>query len=178
MSNIVREAITVDPIASEELDINGNIHRYNFGWMVTRTIVAVEGASPISGTVTERTTTGISGNNKIFNEIVSQEILPPSLDLPEDIAVETEMVDAVSVGTYYRYGRKSRTYTKSRVFGTSEIVVMGETPFAILEVKEYADAMGPGAPAPTVGGDSPAHADGGAQYTIANGVKTITDIKG
>ena len=168
----------IDPISSEELDINGNIHRYNFGWMVTRTIVSLDSGVNIPGEITEETTTGISGNEKVFYEKVTQEILPPSLDLPENIVTNTEMQNSISVGTYFRHGRKKRMYTKARVFGTSEIVTMGESPFSISEQKEYADAIGPGSPAPEHVGGETLHADGGAQYTIANGVKTVTDIKG
>ena len=168
----------VDPIASEELDINGNIHRYNFGWMVTRTMVSLDSGVGVPGTVTESTTTGISGNVNEFYEVVTQEILPPSLDAPDNISTNTDMEDPVSVGTYYRHGRKKRVYTRSRVFGTSEIVPMGESPFSISEHKIYANAIGAGSPAPTHSGGETAHADGGAQYTIANGVKTVTDIKG
>ena len=175
----IRETAMIDPISSEELDIDGNIHRYNFGWMVTRTIVGLEDDASPSGTITESTTTGISGNTNTFHEVVTQEILPPSLDLPEGVATTTEMQASITVGTYYRYGTKKRVYTKAKVFGTSEIVVMGESPFSISEEKEYADAIGPGSPAPAHGGGGEVvHADGGAQYTIANGVKTKTDIKG
>ena len=120
----------------------------------------------------------ISGNEKVLHEKVTQEILPPSLDLPEGIVTNTQMEDSVSVGTYFRYGRKKRMYTRARVFGTSEIVTMGESPFSISEQKEYANAIGSGSPAPEHIGGETLHADGGAQYTVANGVKTITDIKG
>lgn len=174
----VRETIMVDPISSEELDIEGNIHRYNFGWMVTRTMVSLKSEIEIPGTVTEETTTGISGSEQVFYEKVSQEILPPSLDLPTDIETSTEMESSISVGTYFRYGRKKRVYTKALVFGTSELIAMGESPFSMSEQKEYADAMGPGSPTPEHKGGETMHADGGAQYTVANGVKTMTDIKG
>ncbi len=169
----------VDPISSEELDIAGNIHRYNFGWMVTRTIVTIGGSASLPGLRTESTTTAISGNNKLFSETVTQQILPPSLDLPGGAGVTTGVERSMSIGTYYRIGRKKRTYTKARVFGTSQIVALGETPFAVLESKEYANAMSSGgAPGVPGFGDSTGHVDGGAQYTIANGVKTKTDIKG
>ena len=176
--NMVRETVMIDPISSEELDINGNIHRYNFGWMVTRTAVSLSADMSLPGVITEETTTGISGNNKVFHEKVSQEIYPPSLDLPSDVSVMTGMDSSITVGTYYRFGRKKRLYTKSRVFGTSEIVPMGESPFSVSEQKEYANAIGPGSPAPSHSGGETSHADGGAQYTVANGVKTMTDIKG
>ena len=168
----------IDPISSEELDINGNIHRYNFGWMVTRTGVSLDSGIQLPGVITEETTTGISGNNRVFYEKVSQEILPPSLDLPESVSTTTSMESSITVGTYYRFGRKKRLYTKASVFGISEIVPMGESPFSISEQKEYANAIGPGSPAPSHSGGETSHADGGAQYTIANGVKTMTDIKG
>ncbi len=168
----------VDPISAEELDIDGNIHRYNFGWMVTRTIVSIGGMADIPGVITETTETGISGNDKVFYEKVTQEILPPALDAPTDIGMTTVMQQSGSIGTYYRTGRKKRQYTKAKVFGTSEIISMGETPFAVLEQKEYADVSAGTLSVylPDIGESN--HADGGAQYTIANGVKTTTEIKG
>ncbi len=177
MSKIVRETASVEPISSEELDIEGNIHRYNFGWMVTRNMVTMGGQGSIPGFITEATVTNISGNDKTFYEVVTQEILPPSLDLPANVSTNTQMESSILIPTYVRTGRKKRSYTKASVFGVSKIVEMGETPFAVIESKEYANAIGGGISVPTTSEVSN-HADGGAQYTIANGVKTMTDIKG
>ena len=171
---VIRESVTIDPISTEELDIEGNIHRYNFGWMVTRTIV---GGSNEGGIVVESSSTGIAGNASVFEESVTQTILPPSITLPEGVGTVTSMDGGVELGTYYKFGTKKRTYTKSRVFGTSELVVMGESAYSITENKIYANSSGGGVTiSPGAGGG--AHADGGAQYVAANGVMTITDIKG
>ena len=168
---VLRESVVVDPISAEELDIAGYIHRYNFGWMVTRTIV---GGGASGGTLIESSSTGVAGTAGSFEESVTQQILPPSIDLPA-VGISTGMSGGALVGTYYKIGTKARTYTKSRVFGTSELVVMGVSGFAITENKLYADAAGGGSSVSAGGG---AFADGGAQYTAANGVLTMTDIKG
>ena len=180
--SIVRETATVDPMSSEELDIEGNIHRYNFGWMVTRTIVSLDDGTSIEGDIVEETITGISGNDKIFYEKVSQEILPPGINTPTGVELNTDMEDSASFETYFRFGRKKRVYTKAQIFGTSKIVTMGESQFSINESKEYANVIAtsetPSVPSAPANDENVTHADGGARYTIANGVKTMTDIKG
>ena len=161
----------LDPISYEELDINGYIHRYNFGWLLSETIV---GGSPSGGLVVENTTTMIAGTAGAFNETLSQSILPPSIDMPAINGIS--MNSGIVVGSYSRVGSKKRTYTRNRVFGTSELIVMGESQFAVGENKIYADAIGGGGTEVSVGGG--VLADGGAQITAANGVMTITEIKG
>lgn len=169
----IRESVTVEPITSEELDIAGNIHRYNFGWMVTRSIVGGGGGGG-DGIVVEHTTTGISGIGSPFQEIVTQQILPPSLTTPM-VGAETEMSSGIVVGSYYKTGTKRRMYTKAKVFGTSELIVMGENQFSVIENKVYADAAGGGNQIDPSGGGG---ADGGVTISVANGVQTITHIRG
>jgi len=174
MSLIIRESINVDPITTERLDTMGNIHRYNFGWLKTHTIV---GDSPEPDGVTLNSAqTGISGMERTFTEVTAQSILPPSLETPE-VTASTSMNDGISVGSFYKSGVKFRAMIRSRAIGTSEIIVMGQQTYGIQERKHYADAMGRTDDSSMPNPETET-AEGGVTISIANGIKTTTEIKG
>ena len=184
---MIREFITVDPISAERMDLAGSIHRYNFGWIKTVRSVTVAGKEKPQEPgepddpgddkklTTETSDTQISGFSKKLSETVVQEVLPPSLTVPEVIP-STTMHDGYELTTYARKGTKKRLITRVRPFGTSKLIPLGDFPFAVIEDKEYADAIS-GAETPVVAPDS-SIADGGVTVSIANGIKTYTTIKG
>ena len=175
MSKMVREMINLDPLAGERMDNSGAVHRYNFGWVKTHRLVGLDMESQ-DGVKVEDTITSVSGYSVALDEQVWQDILPPSLELPE-VEASTGMSDGYELATYTRIGEKTRVYTKVKPFGGSEIVEMGKIPFSVVENKEYADAIkGDGNPldvSPEV-----AAADSGTTIVIADGVKTETKVRG
>ena len=173
--SIIREVANLTPISSERVDTNGNIHRYNFGWNLQRTLVHT-GEEKISGTVVDKSTVLIQGYDQEMIEESSIELLPPSLQTP-DVKISTTQESAVKVGSYYKEGVKKRVYTRIAVSGKNKIIEYATTPYSLTESKEYADAIGKG------DGFSPPTpereaAEGGAIISAANGVITKTIIKG
>ncbi len=171
MSVIIRESVSLDPISSERMDTTGAIHRYNFGWIKLHRVV---GGAPGGGEIIESSITGISGVNTMFEETASQELLPPSLETPD--VQGAVVVSGVGVTSFYKNGIKKRTMVRSRAIGSSEILLLGQSSFSIVEDKIYADAFGPGLQL-TPGSDVQA-AEGGVTITAANGIVTQTKIKG
>jgi len=172
MSDIVRESVVVTPISSERMDVTGAVHRYNFGWIKIHRVV---GGDPGDGEVIESTSTGISGMSRVFDENVTEEILPPSLETPD--VTGSVSATGISVSTFYKIGIKKRAIVRTRAAAPAELIILGALPFSIMEDKLYADAIGNGSEAPTPEG-GPESADGGVTITAANGVITTTKIKG
>jgi hypothetical protein len=172
MGAIIRESVTVDPISSERIDTTGAIHRYNFGWVKIHRMV---GGTPPAGTVVESSVTGISGMDNIFSEVTTQEIFPPSLETPDAYTVSDP--EGVKVTSFFKNGIKKRTMIRTRPIGVSEILVLGQAEFSIVENKVYAGSFGPGAIMAPAGSGVQA-AEGGVTITAANGIVTETKIKG
>lgn len=171
-----REQITLDPISSERMDCAGNIHRYNFGWLETKTIVG-EKALPPSGANTaliETSTTRIAGQSISFEESVVQIMHPASLKKPK-ISSNISMTNSIDITTYTKVGTKYRTMIRSRASGKSELIGLGSNDFALIETKSYAGAIGTGA---VVNPAVEEYSDSGASIVVANGVKTETQLKG
>lgn len=170
---IIRESITVDPISAERLDTQGNVHRYNFGWI--KTIRQVGGSTP-SGTLVEQSETALAGVHIIYEEFTTQSVLPPSLETP-DVASSVAMTESRKVGSFQKVGQKYRAMVRARAIGSAEILVLGMQQFSVQETKEYANAIGnpseASLPAPDVSA-----AEGGLTITSANGIQTVTTIKG
>ena len=123
---IIRESITLDPISSERMDVMGNIHRYNFGWVKTSKIVGGPDTKTKPGVmVVDQSTTGISGDKNVFDDKTTQEVLSPSLDTPE-VKHSTVMDKGITLHTFYRFGIKHRTMVRTRAVGKSKILQLGE----------------------------------------------------
>ena len=173
MSVNIRESVTVDPISTERLDIAGNIHRYNFGWVKTTRIV---GGLIGDGEIVETSNTSIAGVTHQFLENVTQEILPPSLETP-DVTANTIMVAPKTVASFQKVGIKKRAMVRARAVGNSELIIIGSQQFGIAEEKEYAQAVGSPSSA-AVPDPAVAAGEGGMTISVANGVLTKTRIKG
>lgn len=188
MGDIIRESATMDPISVERVDMDQNIHRFNFGWMVRRVVVSI-GDTEVDGIQTENSLTQISGTSHVYNEQVTEEILPAKLEIPEGgdgEFITTTIDDPLTLKTYTKNGNKIRTAVRSHIFGGSEIIALGSSQFNIVEKKSYADAIGDGDKDEQKGlepdendvPDTKETADGGGQVTAANGVLTVTKVQG
>jgi hypothetical protein len=173
---MIREFITVDPISSERMDNSGAIHRYNFGWIKTQRLIAIDPQEG-EGVAVEKSLTAVSGYDSPLNEVVYQEVLPPSLQVPQEIKTRTHMENSIRVPTYSRIGVKTRLLTRVMPMGGTELVETGKVAFSVVENKEYADAIGESAPELKII-EEVAAGDSAMTISVANGIKTSTKIKG
>ena len=88
------------------------------------------------------------------------------------------MHEGVKFNTFYRFGIKYRTMVRTRAVGKSKILQLGKQPYSVVEKKEYADAMGSSKDDLSLPAIAYQAAEGGINISIANGVKTVTTIKG
>jgi len=171
---VIRKNQTVTPLTTERLDVIGCIHRYNFGWLNTvSTVGDGGGGGGGGGTVVETATVGLAGMNGSFSEVTTQEILPPSFNTPGVGA------PGGGVSSFCKTGSKTRAVIRTRGYGGTTMVVLGTVPYSQTENKIYAGAKGAGGGGGGgCGGGGGGGADGGITVVSANGVTTVTTIKG
>lgn len=175
---VIRRNKTITPISAERIDVAGNIHRYNFGWLSTDTTVGggTSQGGGGGGVVVESATVKVTGTDVEYNEKTVQEVLPPSFSAPSPDA----SMGGLTLNTFCKTGTKVRSIVRARAAGESTIVALGSTAYSLKESKTYAGAKGGGGEQSSCEGEGGGaeYADGGSTVIFANGVQTVTEIKG
>lgn len=172
--SIIRESLDITPIITERVDMELQIHRYNFGWVQRHTVV---GDGPVTGEITEASSTMMTGVGRAFAEMTGQTLLPPSLEVPEATGFTGTI--GIEIGTYSKIGSRGRVSIRTHILGEPSMNVMGFVDFSVIENKTYNSMVGSPNAIPV---DPPAppipNGGGGIRLDAAGGVQTKTIITG